>query len=585
MKDFVKMVLAVICGLVIISLVTFVIGIGAIGVLSAGSKSTPSIPESGVLKMDLADFSINEQSKSASFDPTSLIMGGGLDDSESIGIWDAIQAINTAATDPAVKYIYLKTDAMSIDITTAEEVRKALNNFRQTSGKAIVSYMESPSTGSYYLASVADKVYMTEYEGSSIMITGVNSTMMFLGDLFNKLGINMQLIRHGKYKSAGEMYTRGSSSPENRAQNQRMIDSLWETMAAQIAESRGITVEELNSYIDDLKLNLPQDMIDCKLADELMTRSELQQQLADLALEEEYKDVKMIAFADYVNAKKKTSTAKKEIAVIYADGEIIDGADANNIDGNRFASVISKVRADSTVKAVVLRVNSPGGSVFASEQIKVELDSLKKVKPVIASYGSYAASGGYWISNNCDKIFSAATTLTGSIGVFSLIPDISKTLKDIASVNIEQVSSNKNGSMLSLTSPLNEEQTAYMQRSVESIYDLFITYVSEGRSMSKEDVDEIAQGRVWTGADALGINLVDEIGSIEDAVAYAAELAGDAEISNWKIGSYPRTQSQMESLLSMFGKNPMDEEALINKLKEISKPSMAARLEYKYIFE
>lgn len=575
MKEFVKMTLAVICGFVVVSLLSIILCIGAFGALLAVGNTTPSIPDSGVLVMDMSKFTLAEQS--AESDPLAMLAGDG--EVRTIGILDAIKAVNTAAADPAVKYIYLKTDGALASISAMEEFRGALEDFRKESGKAIVSYMEGPSTASYYLASVSDKIYMTSYQGAMSSITGVGSQMIFLGDLLDRLGVNMQLIRHGKYKSAGEMYTRSSSSPENRAQYQRLVDSLWETLSAEIAESRGISVEELNAAIDGLKLNLPQDFVDHKLVDALMTKSELEEQLAVLAVEDDYKDVAMIQFADYVDAKAPLNIADKEIAVIYADGEIIDGTAKDNVAGDRFANIIAKVRADSTVKAVVLRVNSPGGSVLASEKIKNELDKLQEVKPLVASYGDYAASGGYWISNKCDKIYSAATTLTGSIGVFSIVPDLSKTMKNIAHINIESVTSNKHGDMLSGMRAFDQAEYAYMQRSVETIYELFTKLVSEGRQMPVETVDAIGQGRVWTGADALTINLVDEIGTLEDAIKYAAGLAGDSDISNWQIGSYPRPQSQLDQILSLFGESLDEEEVMTERLKEITSPKILARMD------
>lgn len=576
MKDFFKTTMAVIAGLVVVIVLTIMIGAGVVGALMSAGNGTPVIPESGVLSIDMSKVTIAEQSQED--DPLSMLSGEG--SASTIGLWDAVQAIHTAASDPAVKYIYLKTDGSATDISSIEEFRKALKNFREQSGKAIVSYIESPTTASYYLASVSDKIYMTSYQGAMASITGVGSQMIFLGDLLDRLGVNMQLVRHGKYKSAGEMYTRNSSSAENRAQYQRLVDSLWETISKEIANSREISVEELNAAIDGLKLNLPQDFIDHKLVDELMTRQQLQDQLAVLAVEEDFDDVRMIPFADYVSARAaKTTIGGDEIAVIYANGEIIDGKSKDNIAGDRFAGLIAKVRADSTVKAVVLRVNSPGGSVLASEKIKHELDLLQEVKPVVASYGSYAASGGYWISNNCDKIYSDATTLTGSIGVFSLVPDLSKTMKNIAHVNIESVTSNKHGDMLSGMRPFDSAEYAYMQRSVETIYELFTKLVSEGRDMPVETVDAIAQGRVWTGADGLVINLVDEIGTLEDAVKHAAALAGDADITNWNIGSYPRPQNQMDKILSLFGGAMDEEEVMLERLKEISSPKILARMD------
>lgn len=588
MKDFLKITAAVICGFIIVTVIMFILGFGFLGALLAAGSSTPVLPKSGVLTVDMSKIVLGEQSKEASALPTSL--GGGTS-AQTIGIWDAVQAINTAAEDPAVKYIYLKTDGSMSGVSALEEFRAALEHFRLTSGKAVVSYIESPTSGSYYLASVADKVYMTEFQGATTMVNGVSSQMVFLGDLLDRLGVNVQLIRHGKYKSAGEMYTRSSASPENREQYQRMVDSVWGTMAGQISASRGLSVDELNDAVDGLKLNLPQDFVDCGLVDELLTTEELKDKLAMLAVVDDFDDVEMISFPDYVAARKQISKASKEVAVIYAQGNIVDGSEKSDVAGDRFAQIIADVRADSTVKAVVLRVNSPGGSVLASEKIKNELDLLKQTKPLIASYGDYAASGGYWISTNCDRIFSDATTLTGSIGVFGIVPDFSKTAKDVLHINIESISSNRHGDMYTGMRPFDEAEYNYMLASIESIYDRFTTIVSEARSLPKETVDNIGQGRVWTGYDAAALRLVDEIGSLENAVSYAAAMAGDPEISNWRVSGYPRPLSPLEELLSFFGAEASagtafgnlslaeSAESLAKALGELSQPQVLARMD------
>ena len=581
MKEFVKMVLAVICGILILSIVSFFLTFAMIGAVAAAGSGKPVLPKSGVLSLDLSKVMIAEQTQDggslSNFNPNSLLAGGEAPASV-IGIWDAVQAINAAAEDPAVQYIFLRTDGNTTGVTALGELRVALERFR-TSGKPVVSYLESPGTASLYIASVSDKIYMNSSLGLTPQFTGVGSQMVFLGDLLKRLGVNVQLIRHGKYKSAGEMYTRGSSSPENREQYQRMIDSMWEVIGAAIAESRGISLEELDAAIEGLKFRLPQDFVDCKLVDELLDRKGLEDKLATLAVADKYKDIKWIAFDDYVDAKLVASKAKQKIAVIYADGEIIDGKGKTEIAGDRFAAVIEKVAADSTVKAVVLRVNSPGGSVTASEKIKNELDRLQQVKPLVASYGDYAASGGYWISNRCDKIFSDATTLTGSIGVFGMVPDFSGTAKDIAHVGIESVTSHKHGDMYGLMRPLDAEEYDFILTGIEAVYDRFTTLVSEGRGIPKETVDEIGQGRVWTGADALKINLVDEIGTLEDAIRYAATAAGEPDLAKWNVKGYPKPLSPMEQFLEMVGNAPSDEEVLVTALKRITKPQVLARLD------
>ena len=432
----------------------------------------------------------------------------------------------------------------------------------------MIAYGEAFTSGTYYLASVADKIYTTSHHGGNTFMLGISGRMLFLKDLLDKLGINYQLIRHGKYKSAGDMYVKNAPSPENMEQNQAMIDSMWDTIVAETAESRGVCVDSLDYFIDHLSIALPEDMVNHNLADGVLSVEEYKEKLADLAGKGSYKDVKFIPFSDYAAAKATPNlTAKKKIAVIYANGNILEQDDPNNISGDRFASIIAKVRADSTVKAVVFRVNSPGGTVLAASKIKEEIDLTTAVKPVIASYGDYAASGGYWISNSCDHIFTNATTLTGSIGVFSAIPEFGKTLKDIAHVNMVPVKSHKHSDMLSLTRPFDAEETAWMQVYVDDIYNNFVSIVAEGRGKTFESVDEIAQGRVWTGADALEIGLVDEIGTLEDAINYAAVMAGDSDVENWGIASYPKPLTAMEQLLQQFGKTTNPEEAMANVLE------------------
>ena len=550
MKEFVKMTLAVMAGLFIFGIVAFFLTFAMVGaVASLGDKQTV-MPREAVLKIDMSTFTLSEQSTEAN--PMDMIIAGGTTITP-IGIYEAINAINAAATDPAVKFIYMKPDGVSGGTAQIEEFRKALMNFRK-SGKAVVSYIESPGNASYYLASVSDKIYMTPHDGAMNMFTGLSSKMIFLKDLLDKIGVNVQLIRHGKYKSAGEMYIRNSSSKENLEQNTEMVKSTWNSFASGIAQSREISIEELNGIIDNLELNFPSDWVEHGLVDELLDYNQLEDKLCDLFVADKFEDVKSVSLADYATLKNTVNfKAKKKVAVIYASGEIIDGDAKDNVAGNRFAKIISDVRKDSTIQAVVLRVNSPGGSVLASEKIKSELDLLRESKPIIASYGDYAASGGYWISANCDKIYSNASTLTGSIGVFSMIPDLGGVVKNTLHVNITPVNSNKHSDMYGLMRALDKNELDYMQASVENIYDKFTTLVSEGRGMSVSRVDEIAQGRVWTGADALGIGLVDEIGTIEDAINYAAlSIDGVTGIQDVQVVGYPKPMSSMEMLLESF---------------------------------
>ena len=546
MKKFLKMMLAVICGI----LVLWILGFTLISIIASAGNNQKAVPAVGILKIDLSKALIDEQANE--------VLTFGSNQGTPMGIYQAMKAIEAAAEDPGVKAIYLKPDGAVIGLAQRQELRSALAKFRQ-SGKPIVAYTEAITTGAYYLASVADKVYTTSSIGGTPQLTGISTQMFFLGDLLEKLGVKVQLIRHGKYKSAGEMYIRSSASPENLYQTQTFINSLWKKYAADIAESRGLSVEDVNKAIDDLSLCLPEDFVKLGFADEAVDRQGLEEKLAVLAQVEDFKDVKMIPFPEYAQKKVKPNVrARQKIAVVYANGNIVEGLDKQNVDGDRFASIIEGIRKDSTVKAVVLRVNSPGGSVTASEKIKAELDLLAGVKPLIASYGNYAASGGYWISNNADKIYTNETTITGSIGVFGMVPDFSKLITGTAHVGVNSVSSNKHGDMMSLTRPFTPDEYAFMQRSIEAIYERFVSIVAEARDKSFEQIDDIAQGRVWAGADALEIGLVDEFGTLEDAIAYAAISAGDADLNAWNVVEYPKTMLMADLFSSMLA--PQDED-------------------------
>ena len=578
-QSFWKTVLAVIVGTFLASIIctilciVFISGLGATA--PAGKVNKP-----GILKLDMGMVQITEQ-KTETFN----FSGKTAESVRTIGLLDAVNAIDIAAADPNVKHLYLKTDGNLSSTSHCEELRAALQRFRE-SGKGVIAYIESPSTGSYYMASVADKIYMGNYHGANITLNGVGGRMIFLSDLLDRFGIKMQLIRHGKYKSAGEMFIRNSSSPENREQNERVVNSIWETFSAAIAESRGISVEKLNAALDNLELCLPEDFLAAGLVDELVGRVELQRKMADLAVVDDVKDVNFISFQAYVDAKCLPNLkSRKQIAVVYANGDIVDGTNPEAVASDDFVKMIETVRADSAVKAVVLRVNSPGGSVCASEKIEEQLRELRAVKPVIASYGDYAASGGYWISNGCDHIFSDATTLTGSIGVFGMVPDFSKTAKDVLHIGVESVNSNKHTDMFSTMRPFDKDEYRYMERSIEDIYERFTKLVAAGRDMSVERVDELGQGRVWTGADALEAGLVDEIGTLSDALQYAAVAAGDSEMGNWLVTAYPAPLTMMENVMASFGQQQDTEEGVfIRNLRANLKPQVLARMPFEFRF-
>ena len=584
------MTFATVTGLVLFSFVALFISIALIGAVAALGEKQPVMPSKAMMVIDMSTIMLSEQTTETDILTTLQSTTAPV---APLGIYNAINAINAAATDPAIRFIYIKPDGSMSGVAHMEELRTALENFRK-SGKAVVSYLENPTNGGYYLASVSDKIYMTPYDGGMNMFTGLSSQLIFLKDILDRLGVNIQLIRHGKYKSAGEMFIRNSSSPENLEQNEAMIDSMWDSWAEQIAQSRGITTEQLNSLINNLKLVDSQDWLENGLVDELLTREQLLEQLANLYVTSSYGKVQTISLQDYALLKKPAAIgAKNKIAVIYAEGNIVDGEGYDQVAGSRFARIIADVRKDSTVKAVVLRVNSPGGSVLAAEKIKAEIDLLQERVPVIASYGDYAASGGYWISANCDKIYTDATTLTGSIGVFSIIPDFSGTISNKLHVNITPVNSNKHADMYNCMRPLTTAETAYMQATVENVYKRFVEIVAEGRCMTADKVETLAQGRVWTGAEAVRNGLADEIGNIEDALKYAAfVLNGNSDLSNFQIEEFPKPLTTIEMLMeslnpqspSILADTPFENiEAAFTTVNATETGKTYARMPYEYI--
>ena len=572
MKQFWKMLLAVVCGIILVNALIIFLFVGIAGSSAPGGKT--ALPKEGVLTIDLSEVTLTEQETPVN--PMAMVQG---QQQVSLGIHKAVQAIEAAAADPGVKFIYLRSDGNLSGLSAITTLRQALEGFRR-SGKAVVAWTEQPGAGTFFLNSVADKIYMSSYQGSNGSLNGLCAQSFYLKDLLDKAGVQMQLIRHGKYKSAGEMYVRNAPSEENKEQYQRMVDSMWESIGSVIAESRGISMKDLDRMVDGLELCLPEDYLKAGLVDALYTREELKEQLTALAVKSSFKDVKFIPFADYATTKVVPDfRSRNRIAVIYADGEIIDGNDpVANVAGDRFASIIDKARADDGIQAVVLRVNSPGGSVLASEKIKHELDLLGQKVPLVASYGDYAASGGYWISNNCSKIFSDATTLTGSIGVFGMIPDASKALKNVLHVGSWSAKSHKHADMMRLTRPFDQAEYNFMLRSIETIYDKFTAIVAEGRDMEQSKVDEIGQGRVWTGSDALKLGLVDEIGTLEDAIRYAASAIG---ADSWQVLEYPKPLTGMEYFLQTLGQN--QEHNYVKAFQKLTEPSVIARMPYQVV--
>ena len=551
MKTFFKIVLGTIVGLLIFSIISTIVFFGFIGTIASIGNVKPVVYPSSVMTIDMSKIILTEQTKE--LDILSMMQGKSME-VQTLGIYSAVTAINSAAADPAIAYIYMKPDATVGGTAQIEELRKALENFRE-SGKAVVSYIENPTNAGVYLASVSDKVYMTPYNGITNMFTGVSSQMVFLKDLLENLGINVQLIRHGKYKSAGEMFINSTPSKENLEQNKALIASIWGTWSETIADARELTTEDLNAMLNNLELCFPEDFLDKGLVDGLASREEVREKLALLAGVSSADEIKAISICDYARATAPQMPlgTQPKIAVVFLDGEIVDGDQLEQVAGDRFAKILADIRKDPAVKATVLRVNSPGGSVLAAEKILAEVQLLQAKMPVVASYGDYAASGGYWISAGCDKIYTNATTLTGSIGVFSMIPDFQKVIQKKLHVGMTHINSNKHSDMYKLMRPLDRAEVKYMQKSIEKIYDRFTGLVADGRDMTVPQVDRIAQGRVWSGCDAVAINLADEIGTLEDAIDWAiASIEDGSDVSDIAIASYPKPMTGIEALLEQL---------------------------------
>lgn len=553
MKPFWKVVFGGCLGTIIAFLLVNLIFFGLIGSLvsSLGKEEQPSVPRNAILKIDLRQ-SIQEQGKeSFSFNP----LAGSASMSSGLSLLDAIRALDAAAEDPQVKFVYLKADDMNMDIAVAEEFRAALARFREC-GKPVVSYSQGLSAGNYFMASVADKVILNAY--GDVMINGMSSQMMYYKDLIDQLGIDIQLIRHGKYKSAGEPYIKSEPSQENKEQYETMLGTIWGMMADAIASSRDFTAEQFNEWIDNLSISNAETAKEKGLVDELWYDDQVRDYFCTLCDVKKAKDLKYVSLKDYAAARVKSNLrAKEKIAVIYADGEIVMDDHGNGNIGNNFAKEIAKARQDSSVKAVVFRVNSPGGSVQASAAIEREITLLKECKPVVASYGGYAASGGYWISCGADKIFSDKSTLTGSIGVFGLIPSFGKALRKNVHLNVYEVSTHKHGALATGMSPLDPEEEAMMQKQIDATYEDFVSRVAAGRGLTTEAVDEIAQGRVWAGGDAIKIGLVDELGGLTDAIRYAASMAS---LENYRLVTYPAVVPMYNQILSSMNETGTEQD-------------------------
>ena len=468
---------------------------------------------------------------------------------EGQGLDEILHTIQVATNDDKIKGISMTTGFLQAGMAQTQEIREALNDFK-AEGKFIYSHADFYTQKNYYLASVADEIYINPQ--GAMDFKGLASEVLYYKDLQEKTGIKMEVIRHGKYKSAVEPYLSNEMSEANRSQIKELITSLWNSMLTDISSSRNIDVASLNVIADTLGGRTPVYAVQSGLVDGSIYFDEYEAFLRDkLGFEEDTK-LNYVDFLDYVKvaSKKTLKTGTNKIAVIYAQGEILYGEGGKQFIGQGVINgALKKARDNDNVKAIVMRVNSPGGSALVSDIIWREVELTKKIKPVVVSFGNVAASGGYYIAAGADKIFAEPTTITGSIGVFGTIPNINELAADIG-VNAEQVGTNKNSVDYSLFEPMTETFRSQVQEGIEHTYDTFLQRVADGRKMSVEAVDEIAQGRVWSGVDAIDLGLVDEIGNLDDAIAAAAEMVN---LESYGVRKYPKYKSDFERIMEDFG--------------------------------
>ena len=495
----------------------------------------------GFLKGKILYFDAGEKLSERSGSSFSFSLLGGLSVSSSLSLFSVERALEKAADDNDIAMVFFRPDMVSAGMAAREELRQSLARFA-AKGKPVVCYGITFDTGSYYLGSVGDRVFM--HPGSSGTLMGPSTTQLYYKDLLDSLGVRIQLIRHGSYKSAGEPYVRSEMSEENRQQYQALLGSVWEPMVEEMAASRGIPADSLRSWITSLRLSTSRDWLEKGLVDGLKFRDEMEDYLCHLFGKADVDDLKKVSMSEYVESLR--DNGSKKVAVLYAEGEIVRSG--SGIAGEKFAREIAKVRADSSIKAVVFRVNSPGGEVVASEMIRREIEALRKDKPVIASYGDYAASGGYLISAGTDRIFVDNATLTGSIGVFGQVVSYGEALNKKLHIHPFTVGTHEHSDMGSGMRPLDEKELARYQADIDGIYDDFVRVVSDGRGMDRNAVEAIAQGRVWSGVDALKNGLADEKGILLDAVKYAARRAG---LDKYGIAVYPERNDLLSDLLSL----------------------------------
>ncbi|AWX45179.1 Serine protease SPPA, chloroplastic [Flagellimonas maritima] len=469
--------------------------------------------------------------------------------SDEVGLDDILHAIEVARGDANIAGISIAKSFLQTGLAQTQEMRKALLDFK-SEGKFIYAHFDYCNQKDYYLATVADKIYLNPV--GAMDFKGLATEVLYFKDLQEKTGIKLEVIRHGKYKAAVEPFLSNNMSEENRNQIKELITSIWDTMIADISDARNITPENLNTIADTLGARSPEYAVASGLIDDNLYFDQYEALIREKIGVDEYDDINYVDFGDYIQVANKKGLRKGEdkIAVVYAQGEIMYGEGSKDVIGQGLlTTALKKAVDDESIKAIVLRVDSPGGSALVSDIIWREIQLAKKAKPVVVSFGNIAASGGYYIGVAGDKIFAEPTTITGSIGVFGVIPNANELAADIG-INAEQVGTNKNSVDYSLFEPMSDSFRNVLKESIEDTYETFLKRVSEGRNMSMAEVDSLAQGRVWSGIDAQEIGLVDELGSLDDAIEAAAEMVG---IDTYGIRKYPKYKSDFERFMEDFG--------------------------------
>lgn len=543
MKSFFKYVLATITGIVISFVVLFIVLMGIIGAIisSASSDQEVVVKSNSVLYLSF-DYDITERSEA---NPLGSLNLPGYS-TKNIGLDDILARIKYAATDGNIKGIYLDASHVGVGFASLKQVRDELLAFKKT-GKFVVAYNAGYDQKAYYVASIADKVYVNPQ--GTIDFKGLASSTMFYKDLLDKVGVEMQIVKVGTFKSAVEPYFLNKMSEPNRLQVTSYLGSIYTTFIDEIAASRKISSDSLRAIANNYLVRDADDAVKYKLADAKLYKDELLSDLRKRLKISEKDDISFVSLLDY-NKKVKDDVSGSEVAVLYAAGEIVDGEGTGpgQIGGDKFSRELRKLREDDAVKAVVLRVNSPGGSALASDIIWREVILTKKVKPVIVSMGDLAASGGYYISAAADSIFAEPTTITGSIGVFGVIPNFQNLMNNKIGVHYDGVKTGKFADLMtSFDRPLTAEERDIIQREVDKVYGTFTKVVADGRKLSIADVDSIGQGRVWTGAQGVNNKLVDRLGNLDAAIQAAAKKA---KLSNYKVSQYPEKEDPFTSILN-----------------------------------